>query len=934
MIRTGYSFGAAIGTIKDVVSRLREVGWTSFPIADRGNTFGFVEATKACEESGLRPVYGVELAVVPQHGDRRPIIDYWTVLATSSLRPLHDLIHLATTHAGQVPCLTYDQIQECDESLILVAGERCLTHLVDARRAFIGLSPATPMALRRQAAQKGMREVAVPNNFFPRKDDLELYRIMLGPNKSTTQTYPMHITGDDEFRRAVPRADAAIEFRKEVLARCRAGLRRAELLKPKHDKSLREMCLEGAAKLGIDISVDIYAERLRRELDLIAEKKFEDYFYIIAELVEFAKARMVVGPARGSSCGSLVCYLIGVTAIDPLKHDLLFERFIDVTRADLPDVDLDFSQAKRDLVFEHAAELYGDRVARLGSVGTFEARSALRQIAVPLSIPDSVVDAVAETAIKRSVGDSRKGSSIADTLDETDAGRRMIRDYPESRIVARMEGHPHNAGKHAAGLVATSTPVIDYVAIDARNDVAMCDKHDAEYLNLLKIDILGLTQLTVFERAMELIGVPPLSGWLEKLPLDDPAAFEVLNQGKFCGVFQFEGGSMRSLAREIRFESLDDIIAAVALVRPGPMNSGQTDEWVARRTGRQRVAYPHPLLEPHLRETLGIVIYQENVLNIGREVGDLSWADVTALRKAMSKSLGREYFDQFGDKWKAAAIAKGLPEDVARKFWDDMCQFGAWAFNKSHSVCYAYVAYWCCWWKAHHPVEYASAVLDMLENPVKQIEILKELRLEGVDYIPVDPERSTDRWTPLPGGKKLLGPLSNIKGVGPVRMKEILASRRTGKALTPGLAALLTDPKTPIDSLTPIKDFVDSRGGINAYVKESTSVFDVPDAPNGIDDVVIVVTPSRILPKDENEPAKLAKRGGRVLHPSKSLVLFVRDDQGELLAKVDRLDYERVAVDILERGKAGKAVYALKGTMMPRFRMMYVKRATHVGDMS
>ena len=930
MIKSGYSFAAAVGSIKDVVSRLKEIGWDTFPMADRSSTFGFVEATKACEESGLRPVYGVELAVVPQHGNRRPIIDHWTVLATSSLRPLHDLIHKATEHAA---CLTYDQIQECDESLVLVAGERCLVPLVDARRVHIGLSPATPMALRRQAAQRGMREVAVPNNFFPRETDLELYRIMLGPNKSTTQTYPMHITSDDEFRRAVPRADAAIEFRKEVLAGCRAKLLKAELLKPKHDKTLEQMCVEGAARLGIDISVDIYASRLRRELDMIAEKNFDDYFYIIAELVEFAKARMVVGPARGSSCGSLVCYLTGVTAIDPLRHDLLFERFIDVTRADLPDVDLDFSQAHRDLVFEHAADLYGDRVARLGSVGTFDTRSALRQIAVPLCIPDSVIDAVAETAIKRSMGDSRKGSSIADTLDETDAGRRMVKEYPESRIVGRMEGHPHNAGKHAAGLVATSTPVIDYVAIDARNDVAMCDKYDAEYLNLLKIDILGLTQLTIFERAMELIGVPPLSGWHEKLPLDDPAAFEVLNQGKFCGVFQFEGNSMRSLAREIRFESLDDIIAAVALVRPGPMNSGQTDEWVARRTGRRPIKHAHPILEPYLKETLGIVIYQENVLNIGREVGDLSWADVTALRKAMSKSLGREYFDQFGDKWKAAAMAKGLPEDVAKKFWDDMCQFGAWAFNKSHSVGYAYVAYWCCWWKAHHPVEYACAVLDMLDDPLKQINILRELRMEGVDYIPVDPERSTDRWTPLPGGKKLLGPLSNIKGVGPVKMREVLAARRTGRELTPGLAALMANPRTPIDSLTPIKDFIKALG--DEFKKTVVSpVTDIPEAENGTDGVVIVATPSRILPKDENEPAKLAKRGGQRLHPSKSLILYVRDDQGELLAKIDRLDYERLGVDVLERGKAGKAIYAMKGSMMPRFRMMYIKGIRHLGDLS
>jgi DNA polymerase-3 subunit alpha len=266
-----------------------------------------------------------------------------------------------------------------------------------------------------------------------------------------------------------------------------------------------------------------------------------------------------------------------------------------------------------------------------------------------------------------------------------------------------MENHPSSAGQHAAGVVVTQEPIAEFVAVNFKTGGAMCDKKDAEDLNLLKIDALGLTQLSVFERTLELIGIPSRNGFLETIPLDDAAAFEVLNRGHFAGIFQFTGSTVKSLTKEITIDHIEDMIAITALARPGPIGSGGAEQWVRRRNGVDKVTYPHELFRPHVEMTLGIVLYQEQVMQIGRDIGDLSWEDVNALRRAMSKSLGKEFFDKYGDRWKASAIAKGIPASILDGVWDDLCNYGAMAFNRSHSVAYGLVSYWCCWLKAHHP---------------------------------------------------------------------------------------------------------------------------------------------------------------------------------------------------------------------------------------
>jgi DNA polymerase III alpha subunit len=928
MIKTGFSFRQAVGHLPDVVSRLVELGYTEAPIADATSTFGFVPWLKETKDK-LRPVWGVELRVTTRPFERRRDEDSWVFLAKRDVADLNRLVAMATLRNA---VLTYDEAMHA-EGVVKIAQEYCMVDFVDpVPDLYLGLTPATPVGLYRAALKAGLPMLAMPRNAYPRAADKEFYRVVLGKFFSSTQTYPQHVVSDQELIASQPliRADwdQAIANRKRVLASCRAELKTAKLLQFHSTKSLRQLCEEGAKSLDVDLNNEVYAERLERELKLIKDKAFEDYFFIIADMVNWAKKRMVVGPARGSSCGSLACYLLGITAIDPIPHGLIFERFIDITRADL-----DFSDKQRGDVIEYAEKKYGNRVARLAAVSEFQPRSALNRVGISLRIPTWTISKVAETAIKRMMGDSRKSSTIEDTLVDTDAGRAMLKEYPESMIAARFEGHPDHSSIHAAGIVVTDQPITEYVAIDGRTKVAMCDKYDAEVLNLLKIDVLGLTQLSIFERTMELLGHRPVSGWLEKIPMGDEKAFEVLNEHKFCGIFQFTGNAMRGLARQIKFESLDDIVAATALVRPGPLASGGTSMWVERRAGRAPISYAHPLVQAYLEETYGVMVYQEQVLRIGREVGNLTWADVTALRKAMSKSLGKEYFDQFGDKWKAEAMIKGMPKEVASKFWDEMCQFGAWAFNKSHSVSYAYVSYWCAYLKAHHPLEFAAATLDAEAEPLRQIELLRELAREGIGYVAVDPDLSTDHWALRDG--RLLGPLNNIKGIGPKKMDLIIDRRKEGKSLPAGLTKLLELARTSIDSLYPIRDRLAQlypRGLSEANVV-ATPVTPVKDMQPGISGLrVIVIVPNRIIPKDENEPVKVAKRGHKLQGLSKALNMFVRDDDDEMFAKIGRHMFPHLGREIQEGG-AGKRIYALKGEVPHNFRMLDVSNFRLLGEL-
>jgi DNA-directed DNA polymerase III PolC len=867
-------------------------------------------------------------------------VDYWTFMAKSSLRPLHDLVNLATRNSVKEPLLTYDQAMAAEGLFKITGPAALLDNFASTDDLFIGLSPATPYGLFKAAFERGFNFFAKSDNVYPRAEDLELYRMALGW-RAETATYPRHILTDGEWHESLALVESgirtrAITFRGLVLSNCLAELKVAELLKPETEKTLLEMCLAGAEQLGCNLNNPVYAERLERELGLIKEKKFEDYFFILADLISYAKKHMIVGPARGSSCGSLVCYLIGITTIDPIPYGLIFERFIDINRSDLPDIDVDFADDRRDMVFAYAEQKYGaDRVARLGTVSLFKPRSALKQAGGALRIPTFMVERALEGVIERSGGDSRAMMALEDTLNSTEMGRKLVKEFPHAMMAAKLEGHPDNASQHAAGIVLTQQPIAEYVAVDARTNAAMADKKDAEELNLLKIDALGLTQLSIFQRCLELMGKPSNSaaGFLEGLPLDDQKAFEVLNSGKFSGIFQFTGTAMRSLCKQIKIESLEDVISVTALARPGPMAAGGTGSWAKRRQGEEAVSSAHPLLAEITKETLGIVMFQEQTMRIVRDLGNFTWEETSAIRKAMSGRLGDEFFARYWEKFLAGARKNGLEDDLIKEVWDQTCTFGSWAMNRSHCVAYGTVSYWCCWLKAHYPMEFAAATLDAEKDPVKQLTLLRELAAEGIDYMAVDPEHSTERWSFKREGNsvKLIGPLTMINGIGPAAMKEIIECRKRGVPLRAVLAKKLEAAHTKIDQLWPIRAAAETMLKSGNVVSLVTPISQVQ--PGRQNEVCVVGVFSKIAPKDENEAVNVMKRGGQVLTgPTDALNLFLRDDEDEIFCKVNRFKFNALGRPIIERGGVGKALYAIKGTVPRGFRMISINAVRYLGD--
>jgi DNA polymerase III alpha subunit len=944
-IKSEYSSRIAYGKLQDVNNRVLQLNWNAAPISDRLSTYGFSFWQELCDDVKIKPVFGVELGVSAQLGKKHSGISYWSFFAIEELRSINELVFKATSRTGQYFSLSYEEAMSARDVIKIADNKVNLAEIYMPHNFYIALSPSIPIGLFRQAKLLGYHFIASSDNVFPYEEDKLVYHTLFYKDAETA-VYPQHILTDDEWRAALPYcvtdedAELAIGTRNIIMDYCNAKLLKADIFKPSDIYSLRDMCIEGAKKLNIDLNNPIYAERMERELKLIYDKGFNDYFYIVADLVSFAKRNMIVGPARGSAAGSLVSFLTGITTVDPIKFKLLFERFIDISRSDLPDIDLDFSDTKRHLVFDYLKVKYGaEHVAHLGTTLKFKAKSIMNRAGMSLGIPKWLSDQVSETLIERSSADSRAHQTFEETFSATEIGIKLLSEYPEISRVFDVENHISHYGTHAAGVAITSDDVLNYVAIDGRNGTIMADKYDADKLNILKIDILGVSQLSIFERCLELIGEEPRNGFLEKLPLDDQASFDVLNQKKFSGIFQANGKSLQILFQMIHTDRIDDLVAITALSRPGPVGTGGAVRWARRRSGNESITYRHPMLEPYLKDTYGEVVYQEQVMQICRDIGRMGFAEVSKVRKAMSKSMGAEEIKSYGKDFIDGALQSGMPEDIVETVWGELVRFGAYGFNLSHAVSYGLITYYCCWLKAHHPVEFAAATLDSEYDPMKQLFLLRELALEGIKYQPIDPNYSTDKWTikNTNSEKILIGPLTNIKGVGPVTVRKILESRLPGgKQLTPAIYAKVATSATKIDSLTPIKDAIMKlHPNIYEELNITTKPITVVNCHSGLyGQISVWALVKRIQPRDLNDLQSVNKRGYKINGQSWVLRLFVYDDTDEILCQVDRDAYMTLGKEIEQRGGQGDVLYAIKGTVPATFRMIKITRMKLLGFMS
>lgn len=529
-----------------------------------------------------------------------------------------------------------------------------------------------------------------------------------------------------------------------------------------------------------------YDERLDFELNIILEMGFPGYFLIVMDFIEWAKQHKIpVGPGRGSGAGSLVAYALKITDLDPLEYELLFERFLNPERVSMPDFDVDFCMDRRDEVIEYVAENYGrNQVSQIITYGTMAAKAVIRDVGRVMSHPYGFVDRIAKLI------PFEIGITLNKALEQEDDLRELYQQDEDVTMLIDMalslEGLTRNVGKHAGGVVISPSDLTDFTPTYCEQGgaglVSQYDKDDVEAIGLVKFDFLGLRTLTIIDWAVNSInlnktrheGGAPLE--IERIPLDDPKTFDLLQSYQTTAVFQLESRGMKDLIRKLQPDSFEDIIALVALFRPGPLQSGMVDDFIERKHGRSKVEYPHPALEPILKPTYGVILYQEQVMQIAQVLAGYTLGSADILRKAMGKKKPEEMEKQ-RVIFTEGSVANDVKEETATYIFDLMEKFAGYGFNKSHSAAYALVSYQTAWLKAHYPAEFMAAVLSAdMDNTDKIVTLIDECREMKLDVLPPDVNRSSYRFTPSEDGIVFYG-LGAVKGVGQGAIEAIIDSR-------------------------------------------------------------------------------------------------------------------------------------------------------------
>lgn len=536
--------------------------------------------------------------------------------------------------------------------------------------------------------------------------------------------------------------------------------------------------------------METYITRIKREMEVIESKDFVDYFLIVSDIVKFAKDNGIpVGPARGSAAASLVCYLLRITEVNPMEFpNMMFERFVDHNREDLPDIDLDFDDERRHEVFEYATRKYGRAfVGKIGTFTNFKSKNSLDDVAYVHNIPKFEVEKIKEVLIERSGGDLRADATIEDTIEQFDQAREVFDKYPVLWRATELEGNVKGQSIHAAGLVISTQPLTDVCAVYRRVDkktglpkvddygneseVVSMDKYDAEESGLLKIDVLGLKTMGLIRLALEYLGMELQD--LYDLPLDDKVTIQGFRENDCIGIFQFDGWAMRSVNRSLKPDNFDEIAAVNALARPGPLHSGASMDYMdAKRTGEYKSL--HPILDDIVRSTNGQIIYQEQILRIVREIGDFSWTHASYIRKIISRKIGEQEFNRQKDVFVEGARKKGLSDQIIDDIWGACITAGAYAFNVPHCVSYGMLGYWTMWLKRHHPVEFYAAALQKY-NDEKTLTIMRDAAKHDIIVRPPDPNKSGVQFAP--DGDGVLAGLSQIPGIGVKTAKAIIEYR-------------------------------------------------------------------------------------------------------------------------------------------------------------
>jgi DNA polymerase III alpha subunit len=915
--KTDYSFMRGYGLPQQWLERARQIGVTDFGIADYCSTWGHSFFRQAFKGTGIKLIYGVQLPVVTRL-DKDPRHSLVTLLATDALPPLYELVTKANEQAYYRPRVTWDQIAKFPG--IVIVDETLNIHAKYAKKY--------PTA--EKAGAYGPR--------FPSPELRAGYNLMQGisgdQRMGEIEFDAVHMLRQSEFDALYPAADKKLMAK--IAKACVADIPPGTLIVPKvyknKRKQLEKMAFDGAIKLGL-IDEDGkgnaktqstwltlgYAERLKRELDVICAKNFEDYFFFVTDIMQWASKRMFVGPGRGSAGGSLLCFLLGITTVDPLKFGTMFERFIDITRDDLPDIDIDFPDVRREEVFNYLKDTYGaERVARLGTVSEFGGKSAINDTAKALGVPREIAQDIGR--LTEGVGQgvvitpARIFGMDGHTALLTPEQEKMVEKYPQIKQAVLIDSHVRHHGVHAAGVVVTQGKVTDHGSL-TKDGVLTMDMRQAEKIGLVKMDALGLRTLTVIQDCCDLAGIDPRT--LYTLDWEDTEVYDkVFNADRVTGIFQFEGNAVRSLMKGIKVERFDDICALASLARPGPLVGGAAGHWVKVRRGDEEPRDLHPSLE----STYGVIAYQEQMMQIMRDIGGFDVPSVNGARRAVGKK-DPEKLKSYRGQFVAGAYQYFTKDRVnytvdvtqvdpaikqAEALWDELEEFGSYAFNLAHAVEYGMISFMTAWLKTKYPLQFAAACLRNAADDEQGKSLLRELSEEGYEYVTFDAEKSQASWSIQDG--KLYGGFTAVRGIGTKTAATLVAARDANPTgwmdgLTESMRKKIENGVTPWASLTYFQDtfgdlYKDPSSFKRSYAPAGFKppILKLKDIPEAKGSYAFLGRIKRVMKKDQNDEARVAKRGGQKYDKNTWFInLIIEDDTGEVGATINRFKAESFA---------------------------------------
>ena len=839
-LHTEFSLVDGIVKIKPLVKRLADLNMPAVAVTDHANLFALVKFYKAAIGQGIKPIAGSDVLIFNPDEPSSPHRLTLLVKNRTGYITLMELLSKAYQegqHQG-VPMLKQEWIDANHDGLIALSGAMngdigkallaenvdLAKQLADQWRTLFDQSfylevqrVGKPDEERYFAAAidlavtTGLPVVATNDVRFLKQSDFAAHEVRVCINQGRVlddsrrpkeYTEQQYLRSAEEMQALFADIPEALQNTVEIAKRCNLrldlgenflpdfpvppGMTLAELMSEAAKKGLSER-LQSYPAIGNGTEEEkrkVYDQRLNDELQMISQMGFPGYFMIVADFIQWAKNNAIpVGPGRGSGAGSLVAYALKITDLDPIEFDLLFERFLNPERVSMPDFDIDFCMDRRDEVIDYVAQHYGrDHVAQIITYGSMAAKAVIRDVGRVLGFPYGFVDSLAKLI------PFEIGITLEKALEDSSELRQQYETEEEVKnlidMALSLEGTARNAGKHAGGVVISPTKLTDFTPLYCEqgggNLVTQFDKDDVEAVGLVKFDFLGLRTLTIIDWALQIInkkqtqlGLPLVD--INTIPRNDPPTYELLKKGLTTAVFQLESRGMKELIKKLKPDCFDDIIALVALYRPGPLESGMVDDYIRVKHGA-KAEYAHPLLEPILKPTNGVILYQEQVMQIARELAHYTLGGADMLRRAMGKKKPEEMAKQ-RETFTTGAVANQVEEKIATYVFDLMEKFAGYGFNKSHSAAYALVAYQTAWLKAHYPAAFMSAVLSSdMDNTDKVVTLIEECRQMKLEICPPNINVSNYRFT-VNDNEQIVYGLGAIKGVGESAIEEIIKER-------------------------------------------------------------------------------------------------------------------------------------------------------------